>query len=153
MPTPQSSLQVNHTTLMLVEIGCPLTHAQLCGSLAITHIAVLDRTTLTLQRNGDCVMFFNYIYIITFIGSVFQVFMKIIFPINCYKLNWSHWSSPSRSVLSLFALVLQELECVLSWPSGRAYPLIQLAAAAQLTYGAQVDRFRCPSRLTLLIYH
>jgi hypothetical protein len=50
MPTSQSSILVNHTLLMFVEIGCPLTHAQLCGSLTITHIAVLERTTLTYRE-------------------------------------------------------------------------------------------------------
>lgn len=153
MPTSQSSLQVNHTTLMLVEIGCPQTHAQLCGTLTIIHIAVLDRTTLTLQRNGDCCNIFQLHIYYNIYWKCISTVLKIIFPKNSYKLNWSHWSQPSRSVLSLFALVLQELECVLSWPSGRAYPLIQPAAAAQLTYGAQVDRYRCPSRSTLLIYH
>lgn len=77
---------------MLVEIGCPQTHAQLCGSLTITHIAVLEGLLLPYREMEIVVISFNYIYIITFIGSVFQVFMKIIFPKNSYKLIWSHWS-------------------------------------------------------------
>ena len=152
MPTSQSSILVNHTLLMFVEIGCPLTHAQLCGSLTIIHIAVLDRTTYREMEIDLCNVFQLHIYYNIYWKCISSIYENN-FPKNCYKLNQSHWSQPSRSVLSLFALVLQELECVLSWPFGRAYPQIQFAATAPFTQGAQVDRFRCPSRSTLLIYH
>ena len=91
IPTQQSSTRDNQSKLMLVAIGCPQTHAQLCGSLTIIHIAVLDRTTYREMEIDLCNVFQLHIYYNIYWKHI-TTYFAIIFPRNCYKLNWTHWS-------------------------------------------------------------